>query len=67
MTAENKPHGAVPPAPEIIATPEQWQEARENCASRHESPELSASYRAGFQDEGWAMRHEMKLVLGGKK
>ena len=67
MTTEHKPHGAVPPAPPIIATPEQWQEARNNCAARVRERgqiELAASYEQGFQDAGWGMRHEMKRILG---
>lgn len=66
MTTQHKPHGAVPPAPPIEATEEQWYQARLTCSERatqrgHNS--LAHAYLTGSQDEGWAMRHEMKLVL----
>lgn len=61
--SQHKPHGAIPPAPPIEATPEQWQEAREMCAERAICETLKQSYRDGGQDQGFAMRYAIRLVL----
>lgn len=48
--------------PALQASPEVLGQARRNCAARAEargSAELAASYRAGGQDEGWAVRFEV--------
>jgi hypothetical protein len=61
----HKPHGPIPPLPPIPATPEQIAQARTACATRaRERGEdaLAASFEAGGQDLGWAMRHQLKMM-----
>lgn len=61
MTKEYRP--SVPFAPQEEATPEQWQEAREECAQRADTPELAEAYRSGSQDQGWAMKFAIRGVV----
>ena len=55
--------------PPITADANTMAEARANCAARAMSRgeiELAESYMRGEQDAGWAIRHEVALLLAGR-
>lgn len=56
--------------PPLMADATTMAEARANCAARamaRGEVELAESYLHGEQDEGWNMRHEVALLMTGRK
>lgn len=57
--------GAIKPNPVLDADPAVMAEARKRCAARvaaRGQAEEAARYRAGSNDQGWAMRFEVELI-----
>lgn len=57
--------GAIKPTPVLEADPAVMVEARFRCAARAEQRGQAAEaarYRAGSNDQGWAMRFEVELI-----
>lgn len=57
--------GAIKPTPVLEADPAVMDEARRRCASRvaaRGQADEAERYRAGDNDQGWAMRFEVELI-----